>query len=141
MITSAPYPLNSILLVLVALGVSNFILRAVEFASAPDILLCLLGSFGLAGFVSATYGLVGPKSMISTHTTMDPGVLFLPKILAILYLSALLFLSYLSAKNEEQLTKPDQSRGSKELDALRKELEDRQARFRSKSSNSSNHHP
>jgi hypothetical protein len=120
---------------MVALGVSNVILRALELSSIPDLLLCLLTAIGLADFVAATFSQLFPKSLLLIHSTQGPVSVFLPKVVALLYLASMLLLTYLSAKNEEKKSKNHSSFPNSELKVLRGELDTIQKRLASKAHN------
>jgi hypothetical protein len=128
--TSAPYPWNSALLVTIAVGVSNVILRTVEFSSASDWILSALTAVGLTNFVLSVYSQQNSTSfpMLFRHgTELIPGLPW--EIFAILYLLVLLLLSYLSDVNESQLSQKMLYKNGADFSPLRKEIEAIQLRI------------
>lgn len=128
--TTAPFPLNSIILVTIALGVSNVILRAWDHGNAPDWLLCAMTAGGLATFISNIVAQQTYKELTLLHRADSglPGLLSF--LLALFYLLCMFYLSYLSSQAEKS-AQPSPSSGKPlvNLDPVRKELEAMKKRF------------
>lgn len=128
--TTAPFPLNSVLLVAIALGVSNVILRAYDHGNAPDWLLCTLTVGGLADFISSLVAQQTLLDLTFVHHSNGDSTGLMPFFLSLAYLTSMLYLSYLSAAAESK----DKSSNAKASNAvnlapLRKQLEQMQQRF------------
>lgn len=128
--TTAPFPLNSILLVTIALGVSNVILRAWDHGNAPDWLLCVLTAGGLVEFISRIVSQQVNQELTLLHRAEGPLAEVAPFLLALFYLLCMLYLSFLSSKAEvsADLGRPA-SKPSINLDPIRKELDAMRKRF------------
>lgn len=128
--TTAPFPLNSILLVTIALGVSNVILRAWDHGNTPDWLLCAMTAGGLATFISNIIAQQTYKELTLLHRADSSLSGLLPFLLALLYLLCLFYLSYLSSHAEKAAnTSHLSSKPVVNLDPIRKELEAMKKRF------------
>lgn len=123
MISSAPYPLNSAVLVIIAIGVSNVILRAIEFGSAADGLIGLVSFGALAQFVSEIFFHRSFAGNFFPHAEMSQTSEILSSVLGLALLSLLGYLSSLSHQSELQLSavseKPEMTAA---LDDIRREI-------------------
>ena len=128
--TTAPFPLNSILLVTIAMGVSNVILRAWDHGNTPDWLLCALTAGGLVEFITGIVSHQTNEELTLLHRTEGPMPGLTPFLLAFFYLAIMVYLSYLSSKAEHESMKPASNGKSPiNLEPIRKELDAMRKRF------------
>jgi len=103
-ITSAPYPLNSLILVVIAIGVSNVILRAIEFGSRPDALIGFVTFAALLQFISEVFFNVSYVGNFFPYRESSRTASFFASFFGLALLTLLGYLSHLSHLFELQKT-------------------------------------